>query len=197
MFTTRNIGNSGDRLVEHLRDFSREAPTEWPDDERLENHFRQQPLYITAGPDTVRALLRGLETRLRIEANRAQLDKSKALPLNPPDSVSSVEHIMPKAWSEYWPTVIDDKNRRDAMVNSIGNLTLVTTPLNSELANKAWTDKRRLISQDRDCNQMLLNKTLFMSEYSRWDEEAIAKRSRTLFETALKVWLSPNSTEWN
>ena len=197
VFINRNVGQSGDRMVEHLRDISLDAPLEWPDDERLEHSFREQPLYITSGPETVRAILRGLETRMRIEYNQTKHPEADLLELTPPMTVFSVEHILPKVWSEYWPTAIDDKNRRDTLVNTIGNLTLVTPDLNNKLANKAWTDKRQMISLDSESSQLLLNKALFMSEYSHWDEEAIAKRSRTLFETALRVWLSPHSTAWN
>ena len=57
------------------------------------------------------------------------------------------------------------------MLDSLGNLTLLTQPLNSELSNGPWADKRKGISRH---STLFLNKDLLehSSGDDQWDEEA-------------------------
>jgi hypothetical protein len=50
----------------------------------------------------------------------------------------SVEHALPQSWQEHWPVADEDVESREAHVNRLGNLTLVTRPLNSALSNSPW-----------------------------------------------------------
>lgn len=54
-----------------------------------------------------------------------------------------LEHIMPKKWEEHWGEVnkgIDPYIVRQHVLN-IGNMTLLTSPLNKEIKNESWTIK--------------------------------------------------------
>lgn len=55
-----------------------------------------------------------------------------------------VEHVMPKAWRSHWdpePKLSPNAAaERDKLVNTLGNLTLVTQDLNGTLSHRPWTD---------------------------------------------------------
>jgi hypothetical protein len=71
-----------------------------------------------------------------------RLTKSEAEPL--PGGLT-IEHVMPQKWADNWPLSPDDKTdplieqkaiqRRDKLLNTIGNLTLITHSLNPALSN--------------------------------------------------------------
>ena len=64
----------------------------------------------------------------------------------------SVEHLVPQRWQEHWPfpegaTSHDLAAERESLIHTLGNLTLVTQPLNSALSNGGWAHKR----EERSC----------------------------------------------
>lgn len=76
--------------------------------------------------------------------------------------------------------------RRNAAVQTIGNLTILTQELNSSVSNSAWVVKRPELMKSSllPINQML-------HAHDAWDEEAIQARSETLFRLACEVWPGP------
>ena len=56
---------------------------------------------------------------------------------------------MPRSWRGVWPVPEpgvgseDPEERRDRLLDSLGNLTLVNQPLNSALSNGPWENKRK------------------------------------------------------
>jgi hypothetical protein len=117
------------------------------------------------------------------------------------DSPVTVEHIMPQGWVAHWPLPdgskgiedawIGDENdaavsasqRRDDIVQTFGNLTLVTGSLNSSIKNGPWGNKRAEI-----LTHSLLPINGHLHQYEIWDEAAIEKRGRELLERAFKIW---------
>ena len=121
----------------------------------------------------------------------------------------SVEHILPQGWIENWPLPDGSKgmtqeelwdalpgdgraditNLRNSLLQTFGNLTILTQPLNSSLSNSAWDIKKPelLRSSLLPINQLL-------HDVSTWDEQAIESRSKKLFEKALGMWSGPNKT---
>ncbi len=122
------------------------------------------------------------------------------------DSELTIEHLMPQSWLEHWPLPdgspgLDtaalaqaDANdpravataRRDLTLQTFGNLTLITQPLNSSISNSAWKDKRPELMKS---SLLPLNQPLQTIE--TWDEDAIDRRARELFERAVKLWPPP------
>jgi uncharacterized protein with ParB-like and HNH nuclease domain len=98
----------------------------------------------------------------------------------------SVEHIMPKEWEENWPepTFTDiQKNQRYHSIRTLGNLTLITQPLNSKLRNSSWSNKSTILSQ-----YSMLNMTIAYLTSSTWTEKSIHDRGTTLAEKAIDIW---------
>lgn len=108
---------------------------------------------------------------------------------------------MPIAWEEHWPTseleTEHDRRRRNDVLHTIGNLTLVTRDMNGRLANNCWHDKRRMISESSENSRLMLNQDLRMNEYSgKWDVPVIMRRSQKLYDLALRAWPGPDSNVW-
>ena len=74
---------------------------------------------------------------------------------------------------------------RDRLIHSIGNLTLVNNRLNPALSNAPWEEKRVTLNEH---TTLFLNKNLTDEAPEKWDESAIAKRAKRLFQAAARVW---------
>ncbi len=157
----------------------------WPDDQQVENVFLNSPLYHSITRGRLRMVLEAIEAELR--TNKAE---TQSVPRG-----LTIEHIMPQSWQGRWPIPagvaaeprsVDNRNR---IVHSIGNLTLVNTPLNSTLSNAPWTEKRQTLNAH---TVLFLNKTLLEEAPAVWDEAAIEQRARRLCQVAIQVWPHAN-----
>ena len=109
---------------------------------------------------------------------------------------------MPQAWTTYWSLAEEDvvdpetKNpdalrkqkavqRRDRLINSLGNLTLVTASLNPALSNSSWDIKRPELLK---FNKLNLTQYFHGKDADTWNESAIEKRTATLFEQLTILW---------
>lgn len=75
--------------------------------------------------------------------------------------------------------------QRHRMVNTLGNLTLITGSLNPSLSNGSWGTKRPELIKFSKLN---LNQYFHSKEADVWAEDAIYLRSRKLFEDARALW---------
>ncbi|NID05877.1 DUF262 domain-containing protein [Luteibacter jiangsuensis] len=157
----------------------------FPSDEDFETAAVTRPLYNTLRQYKLRSVLEALEAYL-------QTSKSEAVPL---PAGLTIEHVMPQEWKEHWPLsaeVMTDPgkaqeaaSRRDVILNTLGNLTLVTGSLNPALSNAAWQDKRpELLKYSR----LNLSRYFHDKEADVWNEQAIAKRSSELAMALLAIW---------
>ena len=115
----------------------------------------------------------------------------------------SIEHVLPQSWTPFWPLPdgrlvppiripLDEAmataiRRRDSHRHQLGNLTLVTTPLNSSMQNQGFDRKRERLSK----SLVALNNVI--AEGAVWDEAAIAERGRKLAGMALTIWPHPDA----
>lgn len=161
----------------------------WPNDDTFKRHLIYEPLYDTIGPRRVRLALTALELASRTP-------RQEALPLPITNSLT-IEHVMPQGFKpEEWPYPsgdnLDEKEketRRRTLLHSIGNLTLLTQPLNSEVSNGPFSVKRPEITK-----QSLLILNSYYQRFTNtdiWDENRILDRGNLLAGQALKVWDYP------
>jgi hypothetical protein len=73
------------------------------------------------------------------------------------------------------------------MVDTIGNLTLLTSPLNSSVSNGPINEKLQEIGEH---SLLRLNRAIRV-DGSRWTEDEILDRGRKLFEYARTIWSAP------
>jgi hypothetical protein len=116
----------------------------------------------------------------------------------------TIEHLLPQEWPEHWPlaggrsaprdrqTGVDEALRqeieaRDALVHTLGNLSLLTPPANASADNASFELKRARLQDS------LLNTNTVILQETTWDEAAIRRRADALTALAIKLWPSPNS----
>jgi len=164
---------------ERLREFlvSREGETSvWPSDADFRKAIENLPAYQKLKRSRVRMLLEAIETALH---------ESKSERIEILDDLT-VEHIMPQRWEENWPLRDDSpeaRERREALLHTFGNLTLVTEKLNPSLSNARWDRKRQALQQH---SALALNRELLGNE--AWDHDAIRDRNRGIADIALTIW---------
>jgi hypothetical protein len=142
-----------------------------------------------------------------VEEYRRQRAQSKYGEVSLPSGLT-IEHILPQKWRENWksspPLTPDEEQKRDKLVHTLGNLTLVTQSLNSSLSNRPWTDaeaaalttggqpgkgKWSILNQ---FNLIVLNKDVLDQHPDAWTEADIAARAGDLATAITKVWPGPD-----
>jgi hypothetical protein len=116
----------------------------------------------------------------------------------------TIEHIMPQSWVKNWPlpdgsegidhwglfldsedaeTRVAASRKRDYVVDTLGNLTIVSTDLNIRQSNLPWNMKRPELIKH---SLLPINQNLVETQI--WDETAMLRRSEELFERAIRLW---------
>ncbi len=187
-----DLGRADDALFAALSGGEGEI-SRWPADNELRKFLLHRDVYgWVATPRLVMALA-GVEANLY--TNKTDLTDL-------PDGLT-VEHIIPQTWQTDWPLVGSDGHaltgealdhateQRTARINRLGNLTLVTGPLNSALSNDPWKAKR---SELNEHTRLLLNARLI--EHATWDEQKIDERTASLTDSIIKIWPGPDTAAW-
>ena len=168
--------NVGDALLNHLLEYS-EAATLWPSDEDVKHAVlnRRLPLYAQ------RLVLSAIEKRL-ITNRAAIIDLS-------PDV--QIEHIMPRGWeAESWPLPDSVEQqaaveRREKIIETLGNLTLLNGPLNASISNAAWKIKREAVQES---DNLFLSRRLVRRPSNSWMEEDIHDRGCWMYSVIVEMW---------
>ena len=107
----------------------------------------------------------------------------------------SLEHIMPKKWRNHWEiseTFTEmDKNNRDRLILTLGNLTIITKKLNSSISDSSWSNKKIGKGNKKGLNEYANGIEIFSKylENEIWDESIINKRGNELYEYCINsVW---------
>jgi hypothetical protein len=110
----------------------------------------------------------------------------------------TVEHIMPVKWRSTWSPPIarnvatesePAEDRRDRLLHTFGNLTLLTRELNSSVSNGPYAEKRSEIA-----NQSLIRLNHWFREQTTWNEDEIERRGSALFDFATSIWPHPKQS---
>lgn len=166
----------------------------WPSDEEFRREWLGRDQYRNNRQPRLRYLFEHIE-----QAKRSALSEDIEI-----RSALSVEHIMPQGWRENWPVPGFDhlgmdefdpakmtaEAARDACINKLGNLTLVTSPLNSMMSHGPFSQKMPAL---RAHASLKLNREL--NDFDHWDEDCVVARGASLFEVAKKVWEAPKPVE--
>ncbi len=120
----------------------------------------------------------------------------------------TIEHVMPRKWAKHWPLKdgtyvpcessfeaamgnhpISDEAKvlmdaRQRLIDTMGNLTLVTGSLNPSISNGSWPEKREKIGK----SLLALNRDIAGKD--SWSEEEIELRAASLAAVANKLWVA-------
>lgn len=182
-------GNKVDALILYLS--SKQSDLDrWPDDAEWQHAWLGRDQYKGSRQPRLRYIFEAIELAKRTALNE-DIEIKSAL---------TIEHIMPQKWRTNWPIpgfdYLDDddadpdhvaqKVQRDGVVDNLGNLTLLTGPLNSSISNGPYSVKMPAV---RAHSSLALNREL--ADYDDWDEETISARGMALFGNAKKIWVAP------
>ena len=187
----------GQAVVDYLARQTADARS-WPTDDSLRQQLPSIRLYGNVKQLRLRALLSAVEMQ-----RRSQRHESVSLP-----EKLEIEHVMPRGWRTYWGADIQEDTdlaaKRDVLVDTLGNLTLVTKKLNATLSNRPWRDedaavvagtgkqagigKRSLLNQ---YSILILNKDIVEPHPHSWTEDDIRDRAKQLTEAVISLWPRP------
>lgn len=193
-----SMGWSRNQLIKYLTSQKSET-ARFPTDEEFHRSWLSLPMYNNLQPSKIRYVLEELE---KVKRNKYQETDKLGINL-------SVEHILPRDWKAHWPLAVgieptkeefyyalyyraeDDSTighivRRNRLKHTIGNLTLLTQPLNSSISNGPFEAKREALLEH---SLLVLNREIAKNEV--WDEQHIEERSEELFSIAQQVWPYP------
>lgn len=186
---------TGDANAQRLREILFEMKgdsSEWPSDEAFSKAWMDANAYSTLNNLKLVHIFKRLNQRT-LTGKQEKIEITGDL---------SIEHLLPQNWIEHWlladgTTGMDwneqqdadrddprytGSKRRDAALQTMGNLTILTQPLNSSVSNSAWSVKRPALLNS------LLPINVMLATVEKWDEEAIEKRGKALLSHALKIW---------
>lgn len=192
---TRNMRKEGfnpAKLKELLLAQSGESGV-WPDDAMFREAWVYKKLYGPLNsPKLVYLFKRLNQTFMSSKSEVVAFEKKP-----------TIEHIMPQNWEENWPLRDGSKGMdmlerfdasqddprltasrmRDDAKQTLGNLTILSSELNSSQSNMSWDQKRPEMMKHSllPINQALL-------EMKTWDETSIEERGKELLARALGVW---------
>ena len=163
--------------------------TRWPSDKQFRKRWGWKCLYVQSRPDRSAMVLSAINSAMGTSKN----EKHKLV-----DDSLSVEHLLPQNGSlanypysdeELEEGYTTEEYRRD-LLHTVGNLTLLTTPLNSSVSNGPITAKAVQITEESD---LRINAWMRKSPPRKWDEDDIWERSTKLFKFAKAIWPKPDS----
>lgn len=182
-----DLQHADDRLIEHLAGLEGDT-VQWPSDDVLRKDLEVRQLYGSG-----RVKRSTIATVLRLSENAWRRPKGES-PLGPENDLQ-IEHILPREWGKNWSvssepadTLVEREQAREAHVNRLGNLTLVSPAMNQSMSNREWDVKRDLLREH--------SSAIITQRYldGAWDEEAIRGRSTALIDTIIEIWPGPTGT---
>lgn len=168
-----------ERVTAHLSRLD-VTSTYWPSDRELQLALTAESAYRRFPRGRLRMFLEAIEDAYRKETGQPQVQRGK-LP---------IEHVMPQKWQDNWPVEsVDAQADRLAHVHRLGNLTLLTSSLNSRVSNGPWTRKR--VELLKHNTMTMTGRLINQTEDRTWDEGAIDERTDELVRALLSMWPVP------
>lgn len=168
------------RVTRHLANLN-VSSTYWPGDDEIRTHLLSEPAYRRYPRARLRMFLEAIENRWRATTDQQQVTRSTL----------AIEHILPQKWQDSWPVDGAEAGaERQARVHRLGNLTLLTAPLNSKVSNGSWPVKREALLKHNTMN--LTGRVIIATERRAWGESLIDERTSELIDALLKVWPVPD-----
>lgn len=167
-----------------------------PTDTELWKSFVQRQVYAHIPIPRLRFILEQLEYEYR-----SKFDEGVIL-----TDTLTIEHVMPKKWAENWLLTGDIKapcessieamiqnyrisdemkklmDNREMVIDTFGNLTLLTEALNPSIGNANWDVKQEKFRK----SLLAINRSI--ASRDTWSEIEIEERSRDLGKLASKIW---------
>lgn len=141
----------------------------WPNDEEFMSSFKEKTL---SSPRIIKYLFAKMEVTI-----------SKDDSLIPNPETLSVEHILPKKPGAKWPTKMRAADFLKENVSKIGNLTILTEPMNRDCESREFSFKKTIYKDSK----YALTKNL--CHISDWTKAEIEQRQVALSKIAAATWV--------
>jgi uncharacterized protein DUF262/uncharacterized protein DUF1524/RAMA domain-containing protein len=160
----------------------------WPDNDEVRAELRTLAAYRRLSRARLRMVLEAIEDHERGWRGAATGLGGERVARG----TYAIEHIMPHRWPAYWAlaegrTAAD----RDPLINTIGNLTLLTGRLNSKVSNGPWSGPDGKYAALHSHDVLMLNRQLLEQAKDGWDDERIGARTEQLVDLITEVWPVP------
>ena len=160
----------------------------WPDDNEVRGEISNLLIYKKIGRGRLRMILESIEDYRRGWIG----DQISMSGVRVRRGTYAIEHLMPQSWDRHWPLTdgYTEQDRNDR-IHKLGNLTLLSSKLNSSVSNGPWDSEegKRANLQKRDV--LFLNRSVTDDASFVWDEVKIDIRTQELIEDILKIWPVP------
>jgi hypothetical protein len=161
----------------------------WPDDNELREELRVLPAYRRLGRGRLRMVIEAIEDHLRgWVGSKVGLSNERVV-----RGKFAIEHVMPRKWQSHWalPEGSRAEGEREALLHTLGNLTLLTSRLNSKVSNGPWKGESGKKQALEDHCVLFLNRKLNDLAGDDWTEVKIRSRTDTLGKLITEVWPVP------
>jgi len=143
---------------------------EWPNDQRLRESIKTRPIYGSS------------------IAKYAILEYDRALGMDHPIiETVSIEHIMPRSYSEDWDKAISRKQHAK-LKDLWANLVPLSKAMNETVAQNKYEEKMGIFTRE----SMFISTRQLGDNYKIWREDEIMARSEILSDWATMRWKRPS-----
>jgi hypothetical protein len=179
---------AGDAVESYLIDHPG-ANIYWPDNNEVRDQLSSLAAYRRLSRARLRMVLEAVEDHERgWHGSKAGLGGERAS-----RGQYAIEHVLPRKWQPHWPLPMNQVSAgRDSIIDTLGNLTLLTGRLNSKVSNAAWSGEggKRAALQEHDV--LMLNRRLLDQAQDQWNDELIRKRTDRIIDVIIEVWPVPD-----
>lgn len=186
--TARPRAVVGDSTEEYF--LQQDGPNDyWPGDAEVRRELAGMPIYKRLRRARLRMLLEAIEDHRRGWTTQRPMHEQPVI-----RGTTTIEHIMPQEWALNWPVQNgeDHSNRRDALVQTLGNLTLLTQSLNSRVSNGPWHGDKGKYEELRKNTSLLLTREVVELGANGWTEDFIVERTERMIDDILEIWPVPS-----
>lgn len=162
--------------------------TYWPGDAEIREALSTENAYRRFNRRRLRLLLEAVEDAYRGFAG----PQPSRTGVRVPRAKFPIEHLLPQKWAQHWPVHgLDAEIARDAHVHRLGNLTLITSSLNSAVSNGPWTGETGKRAQLEKHDVLLTNRRIRDVSAAGWNEHLIDERTSDMVDALLATWPVP------
>lgn len=172
-----------DRIINQLIRLN-VSSTYWPGDDEIRAELTDLAMYRRFSRARLRAIMEAVENHYRAETSQPQIER-----INFP-----IEHLLPQAWQQNWPVETpQEADERQERVHRLGNLTLLTSSLNSKVSNGPWPIKRDALLEHNTIK--MTGRLLHQTDTHSWSDADIDRRTGVMIDAMLEIWPVPAGHE--
>lgn len=178
---------AGDALARFLGAQTADA-LYWPDDAEVRHELRHLAVYRRLSRARLRMILEAIEDYRRgWHEGRDGLGGERVA-----RGKYAIEHVLPRKWEAHWPLDSgSQEHERERLLHTLGNLTLLTTPLNSKVSNGPWSGPHGKWAALEAHDVLLLNNGLRKAAPEAWTHQHIRSRTDEMIDAVLSIWPAP------